>query len=112
MFRLLNTVSTIKATSSIVAAFVALAIVVIGRAVFGVFTSAWSSVRATTVVAIKEAVAIVARLVAHSILEHFRAGSTSRGGVASVPRVDPKVAVPAVKLAGKLVALRVADTIS
>jgi hypothetical protein len=34
MFRLLDTVSTIKAASSIVAAFVALTIVVIGSAVF------------------------------------------------------------------------------
>jgi len=89
MFRLLNTVSAIKAASSIVAAFIALTIVVIGSAVFGIFTPAWSSVRATTVVAIKEAVARVARLVADAILENFRAGSTSRGGIASVPRVDP-----------------------
>jgi hypothetical protein len=89
MLRLLDTVSTVKAASSIVAAFVALTIVVIGSAVFGIFTPAWSSVRATTVVAIKEAVARVARLVADAILENFRAGSTSRGGIASVPRVDP-----------------------
>ena len=55
--------------------------------------------------------AIVARLVTDAILEHFRAGSTSRGGVASVPRVDPQVAISAVKLASELVALRVADPI-
>lgn len=112
MLRLLDTVSTVKATSSIVAAFVALTIVVVGSAVFGIFTPTWSSVRATTVIAIKEAVAIIARLVADSILEYFRARSTSRGGVTSVPRVDSQVAVSSVKLASKLVALRVADSVT
>jgi len=57
-------------------------------------------------------VAIIASLVADPILEHFRAGKASGGGIASVPWIDAKVTVSTVKLASKLVALRVADAIS
>ena len=44
MLCLFNTVSTVKAASSIVATFVALTIVVVVRAVLGILTSARSSV--------------------------------------------------------------------
>jgi len=104
-----GTVPSIPATGSIVTAWVTLPIVIILTAVSIIL---WPADRlgplTLTVPAIVQTGLIVTGRVTDTVLEYLSTGLSIRGGIAALPGVHTEVAVTFVKLAGKLVTLRVA----
>ena len=107
------TVSAIPATRSVVTSCVTLPIGVVLATVSIILWSALGlGPLIFTVSPIKQTSFGVAGFVTFSIFEHISTGKSVGGGVASLPRIDSKIAVSIVKHAGELVTLWITSSVS
>merc|ERR1719158_1110167 len=105
------TVSAVPTTGSIVTSGVTLTIGVVLTTVAVIL---WSTlglgVLILTISAIKQTSLIVAGCVTFSIFEHISTGQSMGGGIASLPRIDPKIAISFIKHASKLITFRITSS--